>query len=161
MKTKKELLSECQRILYGSSLGRPLNDADTKFLSSIFPLHPRWSQKLEEGKGNIKSIIVRANPLYKNKNFALVFDSGNVIDISFTECVNRNFKDDIRSACSEVIKDIVRPGVDLNYTVHEWIKGFDNGYLTIALYLVDNGNGKHFENPALIDNFRNFYEQIK
>lgn len=156
MKTKKELISECQRILYGSSLGRPLNDADTKFLSSIFPLHPRWSSKLAEGKGNIKSIIVRANPLYKNKNFALVFDSGNVIDISFTECINRNFKDDIRSACSEVIKDIIRPGVDLNYTVHEWIKGFDKGYLTIALYLVD----KHFENPALIDNFRNFYTQI-
>ncbi len=161
MKTKKELLSECQRILYGSSLGRPLNEADTNFLSTILPLHPRWSQKLAEGKGNIKSIIVRANPIYKNKNFALVFDSGNIVDISFTECVNRSFKEDIRLACSEIIKDIVRPGVDLNYTIQEWIKGFDNGYLTIALYLVDNGSDKHFENPALIDNFRNFYEQIK
>lgn len=160
MKTKKELISECQRILYGSSLGRPLDENDTKFLSSIFPLHPRFKEKLEQGKGNIKSIIVRNNPTYKNKNFALVFDSGEIVDISFTECVNRSFKEDIRSACSEIIKDIVRPGVDLNYTIQEWIKGFDNGYLTIALYLVDNGNGKHFENPALIDNFRNFYGQI-
>ncbi len=159
MKTKKELLSECQRILYGSPLGRPLNEADTNFLSTIFPLHPRWYEKCS-GKGNIKSIIVRTNPTYKNRNFALVFEK-EVVDISFTECVNRSFKEDIRSACSEVIKDIVRPGVDLNYTVHEWIKGFDKGYLTIALYLVDNGNGKHFENPALIDNFRNFYGQIK
>lgn len=161
MKTKKELLSECQRILYGSSLGRPLNEADTNFLLSLFPLHPRWSSKLAEGKGNIKSIIVRTNQMYRNRNFALVFDSNEIVDISFTECVNRSFKEDIRSACSEVIKDIVRPGVDLNYTVSEWIKGFDKGYLTIALYLVDNGNGKHFENPALIDNFRNFYGQIK
>lgn len=159
MKTKKELLSECQRILYGSPLGRPLNEADSNFLLSLFPLHPRWYEKCN-GKGNIKSIIVRTNPMYKNRNFALVFEK-EVVDISFTECVNRSFKEDIRSACSEVIKDIVRPGVDLNYTVSEWIKGFDKGYLTIALYLVDNGNGKHFENPALIDNFRNFYGQIK
>ena len=159
MKTKKELLSECQRILYGSSLGRPLNESDTKFLLTLFPLHPRWYEKCS-GKGNFKSIIVRANPTYKNRNLALVFEK-EVVDMSFTEFVNRSFKEDIRSACSEVIKDIVRPGVDLNYTVSEWIKGFDKGYLTIALYLVDNGNGKHFENPALIDNFRNFYGQIK
>ena len=120
MKTKKELLSECQRILYGSSLGRPLNEADSNFLLSLFPLHPRWYEKCS-GKGNIKSIIVRTNQMYRNRNFALVFDSNEIVDISFTECVNRNFKDDIRSACSELIKDIVRPGVDLNYTVHEWI----------------------------------------
>ena len=156
MKTKKELLSECQRILYGSPTNIPLGNDDAKFLSLIFPLHPRWNEKLKEGKGNIKSIIVRKNPQYKNKNFALVFDSGEIVDISFTECINRSLKEDIRLACSEIIRDIERPDLNLNNVVQRWLKNFDNGDLTIGLYLVN----KHFENQALIENFRTFYIQI-
>lgn len=112
--------------------------------------------KKKVGGHNVKSIVVRRNPVYNNKNFALVLDDDTVVDISFIECVTRKgLKEEIKSACSEVIEDIKKPDIDLNNVIKEWLKGFDNGDLSVGIYLDNN----HFNNQDLINNFRNFYVQ--
>ena len=152
--TKQEILTKCKDLLYGSPLSRPLGENDYNFLIRLFQLHPRFSEKCNGC--NIKAIIVRANPTYKNRNFALILSDNSVVDISYIESVNRKgLKEDIRSACSEIIEDIKKDSVDINSVVKSWLKNFDNEDLTIGLYL-DN---KHFKNQDLINNFRNFYSQ--
>lgn len=150
---KQEILTKCKDILNNNPIGIPLGDSDFKFLSTIFPLHPRFSEKC--GGKSIRFIVVRDHPRYHNRQFSLVFDNGSEVSISYIECVNRNLKNDIEVACSEIIKDIERPDLNISDVVKEWLKGFTNESLTIGLYLV----GGHFQNPALINNFRAFYSQ--
>lgn len=151
---KQEILTKCKDILNSNPIGMPLGDSDFKFLSTIFPLHPRFFEKCEGRR--IKSIVVRNHPRYHSRQFSLVFDNGSEVSISYIECVNRNLKNDIEAACSEIIKDIERPDLNLSMVVREWLKGFTNESLTIGLYLI----GRHFQNPALISNFRSFYSQM-
>lgn len=125
---KNEILEKCRSILYNRLTGYPLNPSDTAFLMSIFPLHPRYAEKV--GGRTIKNIIVRLHPKYHNKCFALVFTDGTSTEISFTECINRvGLKDDIIKAAK-----LVEPEID-NKTVCEWIKTFENGELSVGLYL--------------------------
>ena len=155
MKTKQEILAKCKEILNTNPLYRPLKEDDYRFMASVLINHPCFKEKTA-GK-NIKAIIVKDHPRYHSRQFALVLEDGVVADISYIESVNRSFKENIKEACGDLIKDIVRPEIDLGMVVREWLKGFDLGELTIGLYLV----GNHFENPALINNFRTFYSQIQ
>lgn len=155
MKTKQEILAKCKEILNSNPLWKPLENEDYKFMFLVLINHPCFIEKT--GGKNVKSIIVKDHPRYHNRQFALVLEDGTIADISYIESVNRNFKEDIKEACGELVKDILRPEIDLSMVVREWLKKFDLGELTIGLYLV----GNRFENQSLINNFRTFYSQIK
>jgi hypothetical protein len=144
---KNEILNKCRNILYNRLTGYPLNHSDSEFLMSIFPLHPRYAEKV--GGKTIRNIVIRFHPKYHNKCFALIFTDNTSTEISFTECVNRvGLKDDIIEACNKIV-----PGVD-GKTVNEWIKTFENQELTVGLYL--DLNNKCFNCKEAIDNFMAF-----
>lgn len=151
---KKRVLEKCQEILYGNMLGKPLKDEDFNFLSQIFPLHKKYKEKCD-GK-RVKSIVIRKNPKYHNNNFALVLcdnDGSNVsiVDISYIESVNRpGLKKDIEAACKSIVNvddKILKP------LIKEWLDTFDNGELTVGVYL----DGGTFTDQNIINNFSDFY----
>jgi hypothetical protein len=144
---KNEILKKCRNILYNRLTGYPLNSSDCEFLMSIFPLHPRYTEKIN-GR-TIKNIIIKYHPKYHNKCFALVFTDNTNTEISFTECINRvGLKDSIVEACNKII-----PGID-EKIINEWIKTFENQELTLGLYL--DLTNKCFNCQAAVDSFTNF-----
>lgn len=147
--TKFEVLEKCRQILMGSGLSTPLKDDDFNFLCKLFPLHKKYKEKCN-GR-NIKSIVVRKNPTYHNRNFALVFDTNEIVDISFIESVNRpGLKKDIESACKSIIDvddKILKP------IIKDWLDTFENGELTVGIYL-DEGK---FIDQNIITSFSDFY----
>lgn len=147
---KHEILDKCRNILYNRISGYPLNESDTEFLMTLFPLHPKFKEKVA-GR-IIKAIIVKKHPTYHNKCFALVFTDNTTTEISFTECVNRTgLKEDIQAACFQVI-----PGVD-SKIINEWIKTFENRELSLGLYLdYSNLSCPSFNNNDIINNFQAF-----
>lgn len=151
--TKNEVLEKCKQILYGNGLSIPLKEDDFNFLCSIFPLHLRYKEKCHGRK--IKSIVVRKNPTYHNQNFALVLDSNEIVDISYVESVNRpGLKKEIESACKSIIsvdEKILKP------IIKEWLNTFENGELTVGIYL-DEGK---FMDQNIITSFSDFYNEKK
>lgn len=147
--TKNEVLEKCKQILYGNMLGKPLKEDDFNFLIQLFPLHKRYKEKCN-GK-TIKSIIIRKNPTYHNNNFAIVLSDNSIVDISFIESVNRpGLKKEIEAACKSIInvdEKIIKP------IIKEWINTFDNGELTVGIYLDE---GKFIDNN-IITSFSDFY----
>lgn len=159
---KKEILSKCRDILYrNSQLGKPIDKDEFNFMISIFPLHKNWKEKCN-GK-NVRFIIVRKNPVYHNKNFALVLEDNSIVDISFIECINRKgLKDDIISACTSIIKDIqTDKKIPIDTIVKDWIKTFANEEISIGIYLTEVAGSMCFNNQYLINNFRAFYTNYK
>ena len=147
--TKSEVLEKCKQILYGNRLGAPLKEDDFNFLIKLFPLHKRYKEKC--GGKNIKSIIIRKNPTYHNNNFAIVLSDNSIVDISFIESINRpGLRKDIESACKSIIsvdEKILKP------IIKDWLNTFDNGELTVGLYL----DGEKFVDQSIITNFSDFY----
>lgn len=144
---KTEILAKCRNILYNRLTGYPLNPTDFDFLMHIFPLHPKYNEKIA-GR-TIKGIVIRYHPTYHNKCFALVFTDNTSTEISFTECVNRvGLKDDIIDACKKVCPEI-NPKL-----VGEWVKTFENQDLTVGLYI--NFPTKEFNCPEIINNLQTF-----
>ena len=146
---KNEILEKCRNILYNRLTGYPLNRTDTEFLMSLFPLHPRYKEKV--GGRTIKGIIVKNHPKYHNKCFALVFSDNTTTEISFTECINRvGLKEDIEKACSLVCPEASEK------LVGEWIKTFENRELTVGRYLDYNNSSPVFKNCGISENFKDF-----
>ena len=125
---KNELVEKCRKILYNRLLGYPLNQTDRDFLMTLFPLHPRYAEKV--GGKTIKNIVVRIHPKYHNKCFALIFTDNTSTEISFTECIFRaGLKEDIKKAAQ-----LIYPEID-EKTVKDWVETFENGDLSVGLYL--------------------------
>ena len=144
----KKLYERCTDILYNRLLGYPLNKEDTGFLMNIFPLHPRFNEKVAGRE--IKCIIIRRHEEYHNKCFALVFSDGSYENISFTKCLGRlsEIQEDIRKACRKVIPEVN------NKIISEWVKTFNDQDIT--LYQFISYPEVIFNNPELINHFQRF-----
>ena len=138
----------CTHILYNRLLGYPLNEEDTGFLMSIFPLHPRFSEKIAGRK--IECIIIKNHEKYHNRCFTLVFSDGSYEYISFLKCIQRisKLRDDIKEACKNIIPEA---SCDL---IEDWIRTFR--YHDTSLYSYINYPEKIFNNPNIINNFQQF-----
>lgn len=155
--TRKENLEKCKNLLYKGILNYPLSETDTNYLlTEIFPLHKSWIEK-RKGKG-VKYVMVHLHKIYQNRCFALVLDDGEVVDISFLECINRpGLSKDIEAACSSAINEIdckIKPSI-----IKNWIKKFDNEELTLGRYLtVDKTDGRVvFSSSDIVNDFKTFY----
>lgn len=144
----KKLHEKCTDILYNRLLGYPLNNEDSSFLMSIFPLHPRFIEKVAGRE--IKCIIVRRNETYHNKCFALVFSDGGIEDISFVKCLGRisEVRNNIKSACKKIIPDVS------DNLIIDWIRTFR--YQDISLYQYIVYPEIVFNNQGLINQFQQF-----
>ena len=139
---------KCTYILYNRLLGYPLNREDTEFLMSIFPLHPRFRDKVA-GR-DIKCIIIRRHEEYHNKCFALVFSDNSFEYISFTKCLGQisRVHDDIIVACKKIISDIS------NKIISDWLMTFR--FQEITLFQFIDYPEIVFNNSSIIDSFREF-----
>ena len=144
----KKLYQRCTDILYNRLLGYPLNNEDTSFLMSIFPLHPRFNEKVAGRE--IKCIIIRRHEEYHNKCFALVFSNGECENISFTKCLGRlsEIRDDIGEACKKVIPEVN------NGLISDWVRTFKDQDFTLYRYI--SYPEVVFNNPDLINHFQQF-----
>lgn len=154
--TKPEIIEKCRKILYSSGTNYPLKSEDFNFLINLFPLHKEWNKK--RNGHSVKAIVVRRHPQYNNLCFALVLDDDTKVDISFTECVNRiGLKEDVKNACRLFINDLPIDDKKFNKTIKDWIATFENQYLTVGIYLEGYGDGSHFSDNNIGQNFRNYY----
>lgn len=157
--TRKENLEKCKKLLYESTVNIPLSKEDSEYLlNQIFPLHKRWEEK-RSGK-SVKHVIVRNHPLYQNRCFALVLEDGEIVDISFLECINRpRLVKDIEEACKNEVQqsEIVSKG--FKNIVSKWIKTFDNEELTVGKYLITFEGQIFFKSDNIKDNFKKYYEE--
>ena len=144
----KYFYEKCTYILYNRLLGYPLNGEDTEFLMSIFPLHPRFKEKVA-GR-DIKYIIIRKHEKYHNKCFALVFSDNSFEYISFTKCLGQISKihDDIITACKKIVSDID------NKIILEWLWTFR--FQEITLFPFIDYPEIVFNNPNIINSFKEF-----
>lgn len=144
----RTLYNKCRDILYNRLLGYPLNDEDTNFLMSIFPLHPEFKEKVNGRE--IKCIIVRRHEEYHNKCFALVFSNGELEDISFVKCLNQlsEVRNDIKSACKKIIPDAS------DKLISDWIRTFR--YHDFSLYPYICYPEIIFNNQGIINQFQQF-----
>lgn len=160
MLTKKEILQKCRDILHSSPIGWPIKQEDFNYLiQNIFPLHKEWD--IKRNGCNVKSIIVRRNPNYGNKQFAMILDNDTIVDISFIECINgERLRDEVKEACKKAVPDLYKneDNTVFEAKVRSWIKNFDLGEITIGKYI--NHTKMEFINQDLIDNFRNWYEGV-
>lgn len=161
--TRKENLEKCKKLLYESIVNTPLSKEDSDYLlNQIFPLHKRWEEK-RSGK-LVKYVIVRNHPLYQNRCFALLLDNGDVVDISFLECINRpRLVKDIEEACkSEILQEDNNDsitGKDFKNLVSKWLKTFDNEELTVGKDLVTIDGKSSFKSEFIRNNFKKYYEE--
>ena len=93
----------------------------------------------------------------------MLLDNGDVVDISFLECINRpRLVKDIEEACkSEVLQednDSIT-GKEFKNLVSKWIKTFDNEELTVGKDLVTIGGKSSFKSEFIRDNFKKYYEE--
>lgn len=155
--TRKENLEKCKNLLYRGILDLPMSEEDTNYLTTqIFPLHKHWKEKCKGKK--IKYVMVHHHEVYQNRCFALVLEDGEVVNISFLECINRpGLIKDIEAACDSAINNVdckIKPSI-----IKEWVKKYDNEELTLGRYLtVDNTNGRTiFSSLDIVNDFKNFY----
>lgn len=153
--TRKENLIKCKGLLYGGIINQPLSETDSNYLvTQIFPLHKRWEEK-RAGK-KVKQVIVHTHKMYNNKCFALVLEDGEIVDISFLECINRpGLVKDIETACMSIVDSDKK----IKPIIVNWLKTFDNEELSVGKFLTDTGEGVKFNNDDIITSFKKFYEE--
>ena len=157
MNKKDEILEKCKQILYATPVGTPVsNEAYDYLVSSVFPLHPLWREKMN-GR-SIKLIITKRNE-YGSVHFSMLMDDDTFENMSIYECINRKgLKDDIQAAAQSSIQGLE---IKKNFPsiVRDWTKSIDGGEFEIGKYLVSDSFGIRFNNQNVSDNFRAFYLQ--
>ena len=158
MITKKEILEKCRNILYSSPIGRPICEEDYNYLiNNIFPLHKDWESKRHGS--DVLSVIVRRNPDYGNKQFAMILEDNSIVDISFIECVNREgLREEVREACRKVVEDIWKDDGKFESKVRSWIKNYDLGEISVGKYI--NHDTIEFTDRKIAQEFRGWYEGV-
>ena len=156
--TRKENLERCKKLLWSSKLDVPIEGPDRDYLlTEIFPLHKRFAEK--KSGHEIRYITVHHNVIYKNRCFALGLDNGELVDISYYECVNRpGLVQDIIAACINAVSNLDSSKYKDRRLIYDWIKTFENEELSLGRYLESGVNGIEFSSEDIIKSFREYIE---
>ena len=84
-KNKTDVIKNTRRILHQYRLKTPITGDDFDFLLALFELHPESVRKFGPG---VKSIQVRENATYRQKEFSIIRVDDEEWDMSFMSCIN-------------------------------------------------------------------------
>lgn len=82
-RTKDAITEQCQSILYGTSIGSPVESAHLPFLLELFSHHTEWQEK---SQGGVIGVTVQNTP-HGTPCFYLLKSGGGKIDISFPHAI--------------------------------------------------------------------------